>query len=272
MAVQAQLYSDHYQNNNMGFSNLPQDFVLMSGSSVFGFGDENKPLSSSYEHLQDQRLLDSQTIMNSASGYHNLVSSSNSRRNGMIGFQNLSSELERQRLEMDCFLHFQNEKLKTVLNEETRKREAILMQNFESKMKAMMDAKDEVLNTATNRTRELQNYLIMAEKEAKSWEKRAIENEAMVTDLNRKLNQAMESNHEDAESICNGVPDDDDEEGGKEREMKMVCKMCHVSSSCVLLLPCRHLCCCRPCEGLLMFCPVCETVKNGSLEVFFGLN
>ncbi|GKB28707.1 hypothetical protein Tco_0868108 [Tanacetum coccineum] len=35
------------------------------------------------------------------------MSSSNSRRNGTFGFQNLSSELERQGLEMDCFLHFQ---------------------------------------------------------------------------------------------------------------------------------------------------------------------
>ncbi|GJX89199.1 hypothetical protein Tco_0341213 [Tanacetum coccineum] len=35
------------------------------------------------------------------------MSSSNSRRNGTFGFQNLSFELERQGLEMDCFLHFQ---------------------------------------------------------------------------------------------------------------------------------------------------------------------
>ncbi|KAI3734398.1 hypothetical protein L6452_13866 [Arctium lappa] len=283
MAVQAQLYSDHYQNNNnnnnnisiMGFSNLPQDWVLMPGSSVFGIGDENRHLCSYQQQPpppQDQRFLDSQKIMNSDSDYHNLVSSSlvssssYSRRNGIIGFQNLSSELERQRLEMDCFLHFQNEKLKAVLNEETRRREVILLQNYESKMKAIMEAKDEVLNTATNRTRELQNCLLMAEKEAKDWERKAIENEAMVTDLNRKLNQARERKSEDAESVCNGG----DEE--RERQKKVVCKVCHVRSSCILLLPCRHLCCCSPCEGLLMFCPVCETVKNGSLEVFFGLN
>ncbi|XP_071733104.1 probable BOI-related E3 ubiquitin-protein ligase 3 [Rutidosis leptorrhynchoides] len=269
MAVQAQLYSDHYnynyQNNNMGFS---QDWHF---SSVFDFGNENKNLSSSpsssYQHHQDQSFL-----MNSASGYHqNLVSSSNSRRNGMIGFQNLSSELERQRLEMDCFLHFQNEKLKAVLNEETRKREMLLMQSYELKMKAIMDAKDEVLSTATSRTKELENYLLMAEKESKNWEKKAIENEAMMTDLNRKINQVIETKQGDAESVCGGGGGDDDHEE-KERQKRMVCKMCHVRSSCVLLLPCRHLCCCRFCEGLLMFCPMCETVKNGSLEVYFGLN
>ncbi|GJR58778.1 hypothetical protein Tco_1500940 [Tanacetum coccineum] len=37
------------------------------------------------------------------------MSSSNSRRNETFGFQNLSSELERQGLEVDCFLHFQIE-------------------------------------------------------------------------------------------------------------------------------------------------------------------
>lgn len=269
MAVQAQCYSDLYQNNSMGFANLPQDWVLMSGSSVFGIGDENRAYCS-YEQQQDQRFLESPKIMNSASDYHNLVlSSSNSRRNPMIGFQNLSSELEKQRLEMDCFLHFQNEKLKALLHEETRRREIIMIQGYESKMKAIMEAKEQVLNTATNRTIELQNFLQMAEKEAREWEIKAVENEAMVTDLNRRLNQARERNHEDAESVCNGGGDDDDE---REREKKMACKVCHVRSSCVLLLPCRHLCCCRACEGLLMFCPVCETVKNGSLEVFFGLN
>ncbi|PWA64405.1 hypothetical protein CTI12_AA343980 [Artemisia annua] len=261
MAVQAQFSSDHFQNynynNNIGFSNMPQDCVYMNGASVFE------------DQEQDQK------IMNYGNdGYdHNLisscvVSSSNSRRNGMFGFQNLSSELERQGLEMDCFLHFQqNEKLKALLNEETR-REAILMQTYESKMKAILDAKDEVLTTATNRTLELQNYLLMAEKETKNWEKQALANEAMVNNLNKTLNQlARNKKHEeDAESICNGGHDDD------ARHEKMVCKMCHVRSTCMLMLPCRHLCCCRACEGLVMFCPVCETVKNGSLEVFFGLN
>nr|GEY75920.1 hypothetical protein [Tanacetum cinerariifolium] len=151
---------------------------------------------------------------------------------------------------MDCFLHFQNEKLKAVLNEETRRRETILMQTYESKMKAILDAKDEVLTTATNRTLELQNYLLMAEKESKNWEKQTLANEAMVNDLNKKLNQlARNKKHEeDAESICNGGHDHNDDG----RHEKMVCKMCHVRSTCMLMLPCRHLCCCRACEDPYM--------------------
>ncbi|XP_076881744.1 E3 ubiquitin-protein ligase BOI-like [Bidens hawaiensis] len=262
MAVQAQFYSDHH-NNNMGCSNVPQDWCYMSNSSVFGFGDE---------HQQDQGLLDSQKVVNYDSGYRNLVSTSNSRGNGIIGFQNLSSELERQRLEMNCFLHLQNEKLKAVLNEETRKRELILMHNYESKMKAIFDKKDEVLNAATIRAKKLQNYVMMAEKEAKIWEKKAIESEKVMTDLNKQLIQARARTHEDAESVCNGDNHNNNINNGKERQEKMVCKMCHVRRTCVLLLPCKHLCCCTHCEGLVMFCPVCETVKNGSLEVFFGLN
>ncbi|KAJ0847403.1 putative E3 ubiquitin-protein ligase BOI [Helianthus annuus] len=273
MAVQAQFFSDPpYQNfyynnnnNNMGFS---QDWPFMSG-----FGDHNnKPISSSslsqYQQQyqqQDQTFQDSQKIMNS---HHNLVSSSISRMNG---FQGLSSELERQRLEMDYFLHFQNEKLKAVLNEETRKREMIMMHNYESKMKAILDTKEEALNTAKMRTKELQNYLSMAEKEANNWERKAMETEVMMTELHTKLKQARARSHEDAESVCGGGNDDHEEEEEQERQKRMVCKVCHVRRSCVLMLPCRHLCCCSGCEGLLMFCPVCESVKNGSLEVFFGL-
>ena len=40
----------------------------------------------------------------------------------------------------------QNEILKAVLNEETRKREILLMQNYESKMKKIMDKKDEIMD------------------------------------------------------------------------------------------------------------------------------
>ncbi|GJS81218.1 probable BOI-related E3 ubiquitin-protein ligase 2 [Tanacetum coccineum] len=178
----------------MGFSNMP----YMNGASVFE------------DQQQDQRIMSYEDNLVSSC----VVSSSNSTRNGIFGFQNLSSDLERQGLEMDCFLHFQqNEKLKAVLNEETRRRETILMQTYESKMKAMLDAKDEVLTTATNRTQELQNYLLMAEKESKNWEKQALANEAMVNDLNKKLNQlARNKKHEeDAESICNGGHDHNDD-------------------------------------------------------------
>ncbi|XP_076920190.1 E3 ubiquitin-protein ligase BOI-like [Bidens hawaiensis] len=266
MAVQAQLYSDHYQNinnininnNNIPFSNLPQDCVFSSVSSVFGFGDENN------QNHQDQSF-----IMNSGSGYQsNQLSSSNSRF-GMMnnGFQDLASELEKQRMEMDCFLHFQNEKLKAVLNEESRNREVMMQGYYESKMRPLIDAKDEVLNAAKMRRNELQNYLLMAEQEVDNWERKAMETEVMVTELNTKVKQAKARRHEDAESICNNGGEN---ENGNVK--KMVCKVCHVRSTCMLLLPCRHLCCCRGCEGLVMFCPVCEAVKNGSLEVFLGLN
>ncbi|KAI7727477.1 hypothetical protein M8C21_002119, partial [Ambrosia artemisiifolia] len=196
MAVQAQLYSDHHHhNNNMG-------------SSVFGFGDENRVICSSFEHQQDQGLIESQKIMSFASGYNNLVSSSNSRRKEMIGFHDLCSEIERQRLEMNCFLHLQ-----AILNEETRKREAILMQSYESKMKAIINEKNEVLNTSKIRTKRLQTYLQMAEQEAKIWERKAIESEAIVRELNSKLIQARARTHEDAESVCHG-----DEEQRQEEE------------------------------------------------------
>nr|GFB47623.1 hypothetical protein [Tanacetum cinerariifolium] len=92
MAVQAQFFSDHYQNynynyNNMGFSNMP----YMNGASVFE------------DQQQDQRIMSYEDNLVSSC----VVSSSNSTRNGIFGFQNLSSDLERQGLEMDCFLHFQ---------------------------------------------------------------------------------------------------------------------------------------------------------------------
>uniref|UniRef100_A0A2P2Q6C6 RING-type domain-containing protein n=1 Tax=Rhizophora mucronata TaxID=61149 RepID=A0A2P2Q6C6_RHIMU len=46
----------------------------------------------------------------------------------------------------------------------------------------------------------------------------------------------------------------------------MVCKCCNARSSCVLFIPCRHLCSCKACDAFLDSCPVCQTAKETSIE------
>lgn len=154
-----------------------------------------------------------------------------------------------------------------------------MLQRYESKLNDLVMQRDDDLTSATSRTMELQNCLVRAEMEAREWQKKAIENEALVLDLNKKLSQMREKVKEDyywlqsanngaqdAESVCDIV----EEENQYNDNKKLACKLCHVRSSCVLLLPCRHLCCCKSCEGLLGFCLVCGTPKNAGLEVFIG--
>lgn len=49
--------------------------------------------------------------------------------------------------------------------------------------------------------------------------------------------------------------------------MNRVCRSCGKEESCVLLLPCRHLCLCTLCGSSVHTCPVCNATKTASVHV-----
>lgn len=156
--------------------------------------------------------------------------------------------------------------------QEQRKQDlAVLLSNVESKTTSLIRRKEEDLAQATMRTMELQECLKKAEMESETWQRIARANEAMVTDLNNTLEQVRErlvlvgNTAEDAASFCGSC---DQQEAVKRSSRKITCKRCYSRSSCVLFLPCRHLCSCKNCEAFLGSCPVCNAVKEGSIEVF----
>ncbi|KAG7034854.1 putative BOI-related E3 ubiquitin-protein ligase 3 [Cucurbita argyrosperma subsp. argyrosperma] len=98
---------------------------------------------------------------------------------------------------------------------------------------------------------------------------------------------------DDAESCCGSNYDDDDDrkqanhgrwrnlneevEESEERNRRgrktrkgnedRWCKNCWKEESCVLLLPCRHLCLCTVCGSSLHTCPICNSTNNASVRV-----
>ncbi|MBA0809869.1 hypothetical protein Gohar_001901 [Gossypium harknessii] len=145
--------------------------------------------------------------------------------------QALDAQLEVQRQELDCILHFQARVL------------------------------------SFNKT----------EMESEWWERLAKANEAMVMDLSNTMEQVKEelirvsnkNTAEDTESHCCGSCDQRDDQQGEKKTKKVACKHCRFRSSCVLFLPCRHLCSCISCEAFLDSCPVCKSVKEASMNVFW---
>ncbi|XP_075485124.1 BOI-related E3 ubiquitin-protein ligase 1-like [Primulina tabacum] len=181
-----------------------------------------------------------------------------------------SFEAERQNLEMNWFLQVENQNLRSLMQEVTRKQAVALHKHYESRVKFIIQQKDEQLSNARNKAIELQDFLRRAEMEAKTWETKATEKEAIVSDLNNQLKQFRLKEY----SLCDSSSSSSSTkkmERTKEEGRKIVCKLCEARRSCVVLFPCKHLCCCTACEPLLGHCPVCGAVKEASLEVFLGL-
>ncbi|KAL8144166.1 hypothetical protein V2J09_017198 [Rumex salicifolius] len=187
----------------------------------------------------------------------------------LISPQALSSEIERQSREIDLFLHLQSERLKHAIHEQKRQQLSAMLISMESKASTLMRKAEQDMAEAAAKARKLEESLRRAEMEAEVWERMARENEAMISGLNNMLGQAQERmnwasrpNNEcqaqDAESACEAEND------------KMGCKWCGKRVSCVVLLPCRHLCACRECGSLLAMCPVCHCVTEGVIEVLLG--
>ncbi|KAK6159580.1 hypothetical protein DH2020_006894 [Rehmannia glutinosa] len=149
--------------------------------------------------------------------------------------QTVSAHIENQRTEIDLFINSQ---------------------------------KQEEIEKAAKRTMELQDFLRRIEIENQTWQRVAKENEAMVGSLNSTIQRLRETAANDAAgdsgSCCLGEEEKNLEQ--KTRKMMMVCRFCNSRNSCVIMLPCRHLCSCRVCDGFLDSCPVCKMVKKASIE------
>lgn len=157
--------------------------------------------------------------------------------------------------------------------QERRKQQlAILLKSVESKALSLMRQKEEDLAQARKKSIELEACLRKAQMESESWQRLARENETMIVDLSNTLEQVRErlvmvnNRCQDAESFCQGSCKREQEE---ECQKKIACKRCNFRNSCVLFLPCRHLCSCKSCEAFLGSCPVCNSVKEASMDIFW---
>lgn len=159
----------------------------------------------------------------------------------------------------------QNERLRIAMQEERKQQMAILVKKYEWRSEFLVKQKEEEIARAANRNVELENFLKRIEIENQTWQTVARENEAMIASLNssiQRLRESAENAADDAESCCQNAVED-------EKVMKkkmMICRCCNSRNSCVVMLPCRHLCSCKDCEVFLDSCPVCSMPKKATIE------
>ncbi|KAJ6739263.1 BOI-RELATED E3 UBIQUITIN-PROTEIN LIGASE 2-RELATED [Salix koriyanagi] len=240
-----------------------------------------------YFNVQQQKQQQQQCNMHQLLNYqlqrnHNLlfdntlVSASKNNTSNHLSMDTMASYDEKQRQEIDHYIRLQNERLRLVLREQKRQQLSLLLKKVESKALPILKQKDEEIARAAKRTVELEDFLKRLEFENQTWQRMAQENEAKVTSLNNRIEQLREkasgcfnNGAEDAESCCDVIGEEEgflDDADNTARKMVMVCRGCNSRNSCILFLPCRHLCSCKACDACLDACPVCQTPKKASIE------
>ncbi|KAL5557841.1 hypothetical protein UlMin_034052 [Ulmus minor] len=252
MAVQAK-----FSSGNMGLSSIcglqdwPQNPLLLVENNI-GVGLPSSPQIPFHLRPRNQNLgFDCSNGISPCSSSPNVFSE--------VGFlQALDSQLESQKQELECILQFQNEKLRFVLQEQRKQQLGVVLRSLEYSSSNLIRQKEEDLAQARNKERELREHLKKKEMEIQTWQRVAKAQEAMIIELNKQV--LMRHSAEDAESCHYG--------NTEENSTLLNCKNCKARSSCVIFLPCKHLCSCKLCEAFLGSCPICNSTKEASMEVF----
>ncbi|KAM0902522.1 hypothetical protein ACQ4PT_019256 [Festuca glaucescens] len=207
--------------------------------------------------------------------------------------QDQLSTLSHQGTEIDALVRVETERVRAglVRLEEARRRHVrALVSAAERAAAGRLRAADAALELARCRNATLSERLGQISAEGHAWIGVAKSHEAVVAGLRATLDQLLQSpcaaaaaegvagegaDAEDARSCCfetlvggdNAAADDGEAASNKSRS---TCKACGEGESCVLLLPCRHLCLCPACDAAVDTCPVCAATKNASLHVLLS--
>ncbi|KAK4420589.1 putative BOI-related E3 ubiquitin-protein ligase 3 [Sesamum alatum] len=212
--------------------------------------------------------------------------------------EDISSQIQQQQLEIDRFIAQHTEKVRMEI-EERRKRycrriAAAVEENIMKKLKAKEEEIDKIgkLNWA------LEERVKSLCVENQIWRDLAQTNEATANALRYNLEQVLAQVQDEQQRQCHDADLTDDAQSccGSNFERtdrhtlaesastdagdrdynnatdapssrNRMCRSCEKEESCVLLLPCRHLCLCTVCGSTLHICPVCNSPKTASVHV-----
>lgn len=166
---------------------------------------------------------------------------------------------------------------------------ASLLAAIEKGVSKKLREKDVEIENMNRKNRELAERIKQVAIEAQNWHYRAKYNESVVNVLKNNLQQAIsqgveqgkegfgDSEVDDAASYIDpnnllsihGVPT---KSSSKKQGMEehMICRACKVKEVSMLLMPCRHLCLCKDCDGFVNVCPVCQMIKSASVQVYLS--
>lgn len=177
-------------------------------------------------------------------------------------------------------MNVQTKKIRMEIEERQKQQARILVSAIGERVMKKLREKDEEIQKIAKLNHALQDRVKNLFVENQLWKDLAQTNEATVMSLRCNLEQVLtqvsderqfvvQANlEEEAESCCGSSGGDDEEVSGRRRVGNKMCRKCGERESCVLLLPCRHLCLCTVCGTTSQStCPVCNSSMTASVHV-----
>ncbi|KAG0542519.1 hypothetical protein BDA96_02G111400 [Sorghum bicolor] len=200
----------------------------------------------------------------------------------MIGQQhaNLSSfwfSLEQHRLQLDQVLQLHNEQLRVSLQKHISMHNATLLNLVESVTRDVLMQKHDEIASLRIQLQKKQEDLETTLHDRDEWMKVAVAayeiNQSLIHMLRtvQEANSHVSSNDLDAPSY-RGEASSTARTAVETAQPNLICKVCNSGNACMLLLPCQHLCACKPCGAWLATCPICGAAKTDAIEARFVYN
>lgn len=196
--------------------------------------------------------------------------------------QDILSSLYHQGVEIDALVRVETERMRAGLEVARRRHVRALVSAAERAASGRLRAAEAALELARCRNATLSERLGQISAEGQAWIGVAKSHEAVAAGLRATLDQLLQSpcaaaaegqagegDAEDARSCCYETPAGEEGQAASNKS-RAACKACGEGESCVLLLPCRHLCLCPACDAAVDTCPVCAANKNASLHVLLS--
>lgn len=202
--------------------------------------------------------------------------------------------LQQYQCDIDRIISHHTKKVRMELEERQKQQARVLVAAIGEGVTKKLKEKDEQIQRMGKINMVLQEKVKSLYVENQLWRDMAQTNEAAANSLRSNLEQVLAHFgderisaggnlagavvEEDVESCCgssdHGAAAEEEEEidgrrtlAGEANDNRM-CKRCGERESCVLLLPCRHLCLCAVCgSSLLHTCPVCNSNMNATVHV-----
>ncbi|KAL1538443.1 RING-type E3 ubiquitin transferase [Salvia divinorum] len=195
-------------------------------------------------------------------------------------------QIQQYQFEIDAIISQHTKKIRIELEERQKQQSRLLAAAIGEGVMKKLKEKDEQIQRMGKLNFVLQERVKSLYVENQLWRDLAQTNEATANSLRSNLEQVLQhvgsggeeriaaaaAADDDAESCC-GSNDAEalaKDEGSSSCYSDRRCRLCGDRQSCVLLLPCRHLCLCSVCGSgshQLQSCPVCNVSMTATLHV-----